>query len=136
MAPSGCRVLVVDDDPLVREALTVALSSQGFEVASAADGYGALELLRVQQPSVVLLDLEMPTMDGWRFRAEQVRDKRIASVPVVVLSGRGDAARQARALGVAGGLQKPFDLDELEDKLCRAARARHAPPGAGQSSGP
>ena len=133
MAPSECRVLVVDDDRHVREALTVTLRSLGFEVATAADGYGALELLRVEQPNVVLLDLEMPKMNGWQFRAQQLRDNRIASVPVVILSGRGDAARQARALGVAGGLQKPVDLDELEVRLCGAARARHSPPGAAPS---
>jgi CheY-like chemotaxis protein len=117
MATPQALVLVVDDDPLVRDAMTLDLTMQGFKVTSAADGQEALDLMRVQRPSVVVLDLEMPGVDGWSFRERQLQDARLASVPVVVVSGYTDAERQARALNAARGLQKPVDLDELHEAI-------------------
>jgi CheY-like chemotaxis protein len=59
----------------------------------------------------------MPVMDGWQFRAQQIVDPRLADIPVIVLTARGDADRQARSLGVAAALSKPVDLDKLHDVL-------------------
>jgi CheY-like chemotaxis protein len=111
-APSN-RVLLVDDDPWLAQAITVGLESHGYQVLTANDGREALELLRSEHPCLVLLDLEMPGMTGWQFRKEQCSDPSISSVPVVVVSSRTDAERQARVMHVAAGLQKPVDLDQL-----------------------
>jgi len=119
-------ILVVEDDPLIREAMTAVLEMDGFEVAAAADGNEALCLLRVVVPCIILLDLEMPGMDGWGFRAEQIQDGGLARIPVVVLSGRSDAARQALMLHVAAGLQKPLDLDALRRLILEHGTNRSA----------
>jgi len=111
-------ILVVEDDDLLREAMVVELESHGFPVRTATNGEEALfALQRSPRPSLIMLDLMMPVMDGWKFRAHQLEDPDLASIPVIVLSARGDADRQGRALGVAGALSKPVDLDRLHEVL-------------------
>src|SRR5512132_4086682 len=95
--PPGRWVLVVEDDAALREALSDALRDEGFTVTAAADGREALDLLRVTaspNPSVILLDLAMPRMNGWQFRAEQQTDDRIAAIPIVVLSASSHLAEE------------------------------------------
>lgn len=111
--PPKDPVLLVDDDPLLIQAVRIGLESHGYHVIEAHDGREALEALRRERACLVLLDLEMPGMNGWQFREEQCGDPTIASVPVVVVSSRTDAERQANLMHVAGGLQKPVDLDQL-----------------------
>ena len=111
-------VLVVEDDPSLRDAMLIELQSAGLRVLTAANGEEALAVARHgPRPSVIVLDLNMPVMDGWEFRAAQVLDPRLADIPVIVLTARGDADRQARSLGVASALSKPVDLDKLRDAL-------------------
>ena len=107
-------VLIVDDERDIREMLARVLELEGYDVRCAADGREALGQLRQgERPGVILLDLMMPIMNGWAFRAEQVRDPLLAAIPVVVLSGH-DAVREAAALlGVSAFLQKPIDIDTL-----------------------
>jgi CheY-like chemotaxis protein len=89
---------VVEDDPCIREALLIELETVGFRVATAANGKEALAAIRKgPRPSVIVTDLMMPVMDGWQLRAELLRDRKLASIPVVVLTARGDAERQARS---------------------------------------
>jgi CheY-like chemotaxis protein len=107
-------VLVVDDDADILEATQMVLEHTGHRVLTATDGQQALELLRAgQRPCLILLDLMMPVMDGWRFRAEQERDAALAEIPVVVLSGDGDAPNKASALHAAEHITKPISLDKL-----------------------
>ena len=123
--PVAGPVLVVEDDRCLREALLTDLEMSGFRVVTAANGKEALAAIRKGlRPSVILTDLMMPVMDGWQLRAELLRDSKLAAIPVVVLSARGDAERQARNLGVEAGLAKPVDLDKLHDIL-----ASHHPIG-------
>jgi CheY-like chemotaxis protein len=123
----GKRVLVVEDDPLTREALGNILRSQGYAASGAAEGGEALDLLRSGPPhDLVLLDLLMPGMDGWHFRREQRRDPDLASVPVIVCSGTGDADLHAAALGAAGFLDKPIDPDRLLELVSRVLRQAKA----------
>lgn len=108
------RVLVVEDDEGIRDALCDLLESEGFDVSSAVHGRDALEKLRNsdgQRPDVILLDLMMPVMDGWAFRSEQQRDPKLADIPVVVIT----ASRQAdlASLRPRAFLKKPIDFDEL-----------------------
>jgi CheY-like chemotaxis protein len=109
------HVLVVDDDPHIRDFLSQALDDEGYMVSCANDGQHALDQLRLQasQPCIILLDLMMPTMNGWQFRAVQQGDPALAGIPVVVLSARTDAQQQADTLAAHGFLPKPIDLDRL-----------------------
>jgi CheY-like chemotaxis protein len=114
-------ILVVDDDQDIREILAIVLQRQGCEVIVASDGAHALELLRNGSacPAVILLDLRMPIMNGWQFREEQLRDPRLASIPVVVMTGdRSQAAREGLP-GTAGFLAKPLELQELRALVSR-----------------
>ena len=107
------RVLVVEDDDAIRSLLEVALADEGYEVRTAEHGSAALKILDVWRPELILLDLMMPVLDGWAFRARQVADASLATIPVIVLSAAYQASRQAEILAVAAVLAKPFDLDDL-----------------------
>jgi CheY-like chemotaxis protein len=107
------KVLVVDDHEAIRETLQIALDDEGFDVRCAANGVEALEILDRWQPCVILLDLMMPVMDGWTFRAEQQRRHDGESVPVVLLSAAGRLDEQQRALGAAATITKPFDIERV-----------------------
>jgi CheY-like chemotaxis protein len=132
-APHRCSVLVVDDDAEARELLRLALTAQGYDVATVSDGREALRYLRSHaETCVIVLDLMLPGMDGAKFRASQLRDRSLAWIPVVVVSGAVDAVEQARAVRAQSVLRKPLDLDEVRKTLAaigcrRTALRRRAP---------
>lgn len=105
-------VLVVEDDRATRELLATCLQLDGIPVITAADGEEGLKRLAHDEPSLVLLDLEMPIMDGEQFRRAQLRDSRLSRIPTILFTAVQNAAQRARELGV-GLLRKPFDLEEL-----------------------
>ena len=119
------RVLIVEDDPDIRAAMTDVLSAEGHLVTEAGDGVEGLERAHEQKPDLILLDLMMPRMDGWGFRAAQRADSALAGVPVVIVSACIQE-RSGEALDAAAYLQKPFDLDELLQVIARVP----APTGA------
>ena len=104
-------MLVVEDEAGIREALASALADEGYEVRAAADGEAGLAVLGAWLPHVILLDLMMPVMDGWAFRAEQRQLDRARHIPVIVLSGARDMRAGVDQLGAAAAIAKPFDLD-------------------------
>jgi CheY-like chemotaxis protein len=106
-------ILVVEDDPDSRAMLAAFLASQGYRVLTAANGEEGLALTRQHRPSLVLLDLMMPVMDGEQFLKHQRADVDIQQIPVVIVSAHGGAAGLALQLGACGYLPKPVDLDEL-----------------------
>lgn len=110
------KVLVVEDDHLIREAIAEALDQEGFVVVEAANGREALDKLHQGRTSLVLLDLMMPVMDGVAFaralRAQYTEDE----IPIVVISADGNPQRAA-AVGARGFLAKPFDIDALLDEV-------------------
>jgi DNA-binding response OmpR family regulator len=112
-------VLIVEDDDDAREALAAFLEGEGYQVLEAHDGREALDRLRLSPVCLVLLDLMMPVMNGWAFRAEQLRDPALASVPVVVVTADTTAVSRVGALGVAACMTKPLDLDRLLDVVGR-----------------
>jgi CheY-like chemotaxis protein len=122
----------VDDDPDSQEMLRLALDASGYSVATAANGRDALIHLRsTADTCIVILDLSLPKMDGTQFRAAQLRDRSLAWIPVVVLSGSIDGAVRARELGARAFVPKPVDLDRLRAALrrigCCQARPRGGP---------
>jgi CheY-like chemotaxis protein len=107
-------ILIVEDDSDLREALSAVLRDEGYFVAVAADGREALDRLRRQwRPSLILLDLTMPVMNGWQFRAEQRQDPALSGIPVVVLSAGDHLAEQMVPLGIKDYVRKPIELNHL-----------------------
>ena len=106
-------VLVVDDDPSIQGLLAEALADEGYAVRTAADGRRALDVLGGWRPDLILLDLMMPEMDGWTFRAEQRSRDDVAAIPVMVLSATRDLEAKTEALAPARVFSKPFDLNAL-----------------------
>jgi CheY-like chemotaxis protein len=111
-------IFVVDDDKDIRESLLQVLEDEGYTAHGASNGVEALVLLRdlvvaARRPCVILLDLMMPVMDGWAFRAEQLGDPQLAPIPVVVLTADGHAREKAARLSACAGLAKPIGLAQL-----------------------
>ena len=119
-------VLIVEDDADVREFMDVLLSHSGFETATAANGAEALQALRRQRPCLVLLDLMMPVMDGWTFRAKQLEDPAIADVPVVCVTAVSEPQYVTERLR-APCLKKPVDFAALLDEVRRACAVSPRP---------
>jgi len=118
------RILLVDDDAAFRDAVVRLLEANGYTTVAAGDGRQALDLLRSDTaPALILLDLRMPVMDGPTFRAEQLRDPRLRSIPVLVLSADRTAAGDPRFLGVRS-CPKPVDPDDLLRVVGRLATTR------------
>jgi CheY-like chemotaxis protein len=119
-AASHGDVLIVEDDDAIRATLSAVLRKRGFRSAAAGTGREALEYLRSgARPAVILLDLVMPEMDGWSFRIEQLRDPRIAQIPIVVCSACYDPLPAAKLARAHGYLVKPYDFDVVESTLRR-----------------
>jgi hypothetical protein len=118
-------VLVIDDDPAVRDVMTRMLNSEGFQVCTAADGGEGLELARQLRPSAITLDVLMPSMDGWAVLSALQADHDLRSIPVIVTSNAGDRSI-GFALGAADFLPKPVDRQRLLGLL-----ERHHPKGEG-----
>jgi CheY-like chemotaxis protein len=113
-------VLVVDDDRDIRDSLVELLEEHGYRAQGAGNGLEALDRLRdsPEPPSLILLDLMMPLMDGREFREQQLKVPAWADIPVVAISAYSDIAAQANELGVEF-LRKPLTLRPLLDTLHR-----------------
>jgi len=110
-------VLVVDDDPTMRNALAAILESRGLRVVTATNGADALSYLHSGElPSLIVLDLVMPVMDGWSFLTQQRRSLALRSIPVIVTSADQDAGKDATAVA-SDFLRKPIQPDEFLDKI-------------------
>jgi DNA-binding response OmpR family regulator len=105
-------VLVVDDDPHVRQVVEWALEDAGFAVALAGDGRAALERAAARRPAVVVLDVGLPDGDG-AIVAARLREACGDNLPIVVVTADGRAAEKAARAGAYAYLHKPFDGDEL-----------------------
>jgi CheY-like chemotaxis protein len=117
------RVLVVDDDDVIRQLISVNLELEGFEVHTAVDGQDCLDQVKAVRPTVVTLDIMMPRMDGWEAAARLRQDPATASIKIVLLSARAQEAdlRRGDRIGVDAYLTKPFDPDVLVDTVRRLA---------------
>lgn len=117
---SGAAALVVDDAPDIRLLADLVLSMAGFSVRAASSGREALALLADGDiPDIVLLDVQMPEVDGWETLARLRADPRTADLPVVLCTVKGlpEDSRRGWTLGCDGYLGKPFDIGGLVDEL-------------------
>lgn len=123
MSSSLGRVLVVDDDDVIRQLITVNLELEGFDVTTAVDGQDCLDKVGEVDPVVITLDIMMPRMDGWEAAGRLRDDPATAGIKVVLLSARAQEADLQRGgrLGVDAYLTKPFDPDELIATVRRLA---------------
>lgn len=116
-ARSERHILIVDDDPELRSLLTQALERDGWIVECVTDGAAALRSLQDHLPSVVLLDLAMPCMDGWTVLARRAVEQAWMRVPVVAMSGNHSQGPTVVELGANAFLPKPFSLELLRATL-------------------
>ncbi len=107
--------MVVEDDADISDAIAATLDDHGYGVLVAANGQDALDKLRASAapPRLILLDLMMPVMDGWQFRAAQKTEPALSRIPIVLLSAHVDARNAADQLGALAWLKKPVDLKAL-----------------------
>lgn len=109
------KVLVVDDDEVIRQLIAVNLNLEGFEVATATDGQDCLDRVLDVRPDVVTLDVMMPQLDGWTTAQRLRDDEATRHIKVVLITARAqdDDKRRGREIGVDAYLTKPFDPAEL-----------------------
>ena len=131
MATTGTRVLVIDDEAPIRLLCRVNLEAEGMDVLEAADGPSGLEKARAETPDVVLLDVMMPGLDGWRVAEELLDDPRTEAIPIVFLTARAELRDRARGIDLGGVdyVTKPFNpvelaplVRELLDRVARGER--------------
>jgi two-component system, OmpR family, response regulator MprA len=122
----GGKILVIDDEPMVREAVGRVLSSEGYAVAYAHDGADAIARLSSDPPDAILLDLMMPGMNGRQFLSA-LRTELGLDLPVVVMTAVHGLGQRAISLGATDVVEKPFDVDVLLNKVALAVfRARQS----------
>jgi DNA-binding response OmpR family regulator len=109
------RVLVIDDEAPIRLLCRVNLEAEGMEVLEAADGPSGLATARAETPDVILLDVMMPGLDGWRVAEELLDDERTQGIPIVFLTARAELRDRARGIDLGGVdyVTKPFNPVEL-----------------------
>ena len=113
-------ILVVDDDASIRQTVREILDLEGYPVETAADGREALRVVERAGPSLVLLDMRMPELDGWGF-AREIRERGI-ELPILVMTAAENARSWAAEIGADGYVAKPFELDELLAAIERVRR--------------
>ena len=113
-------ILVVDDDPTLLSIVSDLLALEGLRVERASNGMDALKAVERLKPSLVLLDMRMPGVDGWEF-ARKLRDQD-DSIPIIVMTAAEDASGWAEQIGAAAYLPKPFDVDTLLSTVDRLRR--------------
>jgi CheY-like chemotaxis protein len=112
-------LLVVEDDDMTREGLTVVFGQAGYNVAAAANGRQALDFLQSHPASaLILLDMMMPGLDGWHFLRRRDKDTVLAAIPVLVMTALGVASPEwAAGLGGWGVLRKALDMGSVVDQV-------------------
>lgn len=110
----NAKILIVEDDPAIRDALTQLLEDEGYPVVGVANGQEAIEHLRTaERPHLILLDLMMPVMNGMQFLQAQQHDAAIAGIPVIVLSAVNNIEQKVSSFPVQGFLRKPITFTSL-----------------------
>ncbi|HET7587458.1 MAG TPA: response regulator [Gammaproteobacteria bacterium] len=115
------KVLIIEDDHDVRESLVLLLEMEGYTVVVADHGREALDYLQAaaELPCLILLDLMMPVMDGFEFRARQKENATLASIPVVIMSAAGNVHEKLPGLDPKAYIKKPMDFSDVADAVGR-----------------
>jgi CheY-like chemotaxis protein len=118
--PTHKRLLLIDDNFITRETLSMSLAAEGYMMVAACNGQEAIDRLQSCEPvDLILLDLSMPVMDGQHFREAQRARKELADIPVIVFSGSDQAEETAASLGAVAWLHKPVATADLLDVVRR-----------------
>jgi CheY-like chemotaxis protein len=122
--PLGVTVLIVEDDEVARAGLEAILAPLGYRIVGVSTGQAALDLLAGGlRPSVILLDMIVPGLDGWHVMGRRLQDRNLASIPVIIMTGLGIACPQwASALGAVDLLRKPIEVGALVEAVQRHTR--------------
>ncbi len=111
-------IACIEDQPDIAELINLILKRKGYTVLKAFDGDEGMALVKEHKPDVILLDLMMPGLDGWRFHAQLREDPELKDIPVIYVTARASAEERLRALeeeGAAAYIVKPFSPRELID---------------------
>ena len=124
------RLLVVDDEPNIRELLSASLRYAGFEVATAADGQQALALAESFRPDLLVLDVMMPGLDGWQVAEQLLESEETREVPIIFLTARAEFRDRAHGLDIGGVdyVTKPFNPLEVAARAVLQLRLEPPPP--------
>ena len=126
-AAKGGRILVVDDEPMVRDTLGQVLADEGYIVDVAVDGEDALDRVQAARPDAILLDLMMPGMNGRQFLQALRNDPAYEQVPVLIMTAVHGLEVNLASIGASEVVEKPFDVDDLLNKVALAVyRSRDA----------
>lgn len=132
---SDGRILVVDDDPLLRGSIAMVLEDEGYTVELAADGKKALESVAANRPDVILLDVMMPHMSGTQVLKILKDDSQTANIPILIMTAINGMAGGRILNGPNEVVEKPFDVHDLLNKIALAIyRAQDARPGPKDSA--
>ncbi|MDH2427962.1 response regulator [Sphaerisporangium sp. TRM90804] len=124
------RVLVVDDDEVIRQLIAVNLTLEGFEVETATDGQDCLDRVAAVRPDVITLDVMMPRLDGWMTATKLRADEATRHIKIMMVTARAqeDDKKRGLGIGVDAYLTKPFDPAELIDAVHELAMAARTAP--------
>jgi CheY-like chemotaxis protein len=118
-AANGKTILVVEDNDVTRAGVTVLLQRAGYDVATARDGQQALDYLRSKRPTLILLDMLLPVLDGWHFLTELQNWSKPLNTPIIITTGTCLSREWAREHGCAGFIRKPIELEALLAEIQR-----------------
>jgi two-component system, cell cycle response regulator DivK len=119
------RILVIEDDTDNRALVVFLLESEGFQVLQSTDGKDGLEKVTVEQPDLVLLDMSIPEIDGWKLARQLKENENLRSIPVVALTGHTMPGDRQKALdaGCDGYITKPLDINSFAEQVREFLRA-------------
>ena len=119
------KVLVVDDEREIRDLLRTSLSAEGYEIVVASNGDEAVGLAKTGNPQVILLDIEMPGIDGIETCKRLEADEKTRLIPIIMMTSGGDRDVEAYLEGAADVVNKPFDIVQLAIRVKSMLRVRH-----------
>lgn len=127
LMPSGAKILVIDDDPEIRDLLKISLKKLGHRIYLAADGEGGLAIAEREEPDLIILDILMPGLSGYDVARKLAESPHMADIPILMLSARGSSQEIAQGLlGFADDyVTKPFQTDELMARVGALIRRTH-----------
>ncbi len=124
------KVLVIDDEPVVRQVVNRLLTGEGYQVIEAPYGQAGYQLAISEKPNIILLDLMMPVMDGFQVLSKLKSNPETRPIPVIILTGKIDAESERRCMrsGAVDYIKKPWGPGELKDRIAMALGYGENPP--------